>query len=279
MKKVICLLLISVICFSLFGCSVSPMQETWSNFAEYDGVGFDIEEYSARVESNGGDVELLPSTEYNLFGEIIPEARYFIEYADETGFPIAIFESIDDAKVAHGYVKEEYAFMKVDNPYVVAIRIDNAVIFGLSEENNRKIIEFANEIGISDEQINLQKNNQHWRIARRDTDKTKENILKSIENKGYTAIDEYVSESNDEGIYLKSTTYVFASEDYSTVYQLYVTEGENARAYLYTTMVYYPEFFNIKQNKCHIYYSINDGYSMFILGVSADTKDFWDEIR
>lgn len=277
MKKTICLLLISVILLSLFGCSVTPMQETWSNFAEYNGVGFDIEEYIARAESNGGAVEPLPSNK--LFGEIIPEAGYFIEYADETGFLIAIFESIDDAKIAHCYIKEEYAFMKVDNPYVVAIRIDNAVIFGLSEENNRKIIEFAKEIGISEEQINLQKNNRHWRIARRDTDKTKDNILKSIENKGYTAIDEYVSESNDEGIYLKSTTYVFASEDFSTVYQLYVTEGENARAFLYTTMVYYPEFFNIKENKCHIYYSINDGYSMFILGVSADTKDFWDEIR
>lgn len=279
MKRIICVLLVLVICISLFGCSTAPMQETWSNFAEYDGVGFDIEEYSAVVESNGGAVELLPSTEYNLFGEIIPEARFFIKYADETGFLIAIFESIDDAKVAHGYVKEKYAFIKVDNPYVVGIRIDNAVVFGLKEENNRKIIEFANEIGISDEHINLQKNNQHWRIARRDTDKTKEDILRSIENKGYIAIDEYVSESNDEGIYLKSTTYVFASEDYSTVYQLYVTEGENARAYLYTTMLYYPEFYNIKENKCHIYYSLNDGYAMFILGVSRNTKNLWDEIR
>ena len=279
MKKIICLLFVFVLCLSILGCNTAPMQETWSNFAEYDGVGFDIEEYSARVESNGGAVEPLPSNGYNLFGEIIPEAGYFIEYADETGFLIGIFESIDDAKISHCYIKEEHAFMKVDNPYVVGIRIDNAVVFGLREESNRKIIEFAKDIGISEEQINLQKNNQYWRIARRDTDKTKENILKSIENKGYTAIDEYVSESNDEGIYLKSTTYVFASEDYSTVYQLYVTEGENARAYLYTTMAYYPEFFNIKQNKCHIYYSINEDYSMFILGVSADTKDFWDEIR
>ena len=78
---------------------------------------------------------------------------------------------------------------------------------------------------------------------------------------------------------MKSTTYVFASEDYSTVYQLYVTEGENARAYLYTTMLYYPEFYNIKENKCHIYYSLNDGYAMFILGVSQNTKNLWDEIR
>lgn len=279
MKKIICLLFVFVLCLSTLGCNTAPMQETWSNFAEYDGVGFDIEEYSAVVESNGGAVELLPSTEYNLFGEIIPEAGYFIEYADETGFFIGIFESIDDAKISHCYIKEKYAFIKVDNPYIVGIRIDNAVVFGLREESNRKIIEFAKDIGISEEQINLQKNNQHWRIARRDTDKTKDNILKSVENKGYTAIDESVSERNDEGIYLKSTTYVFASEDYSTVYQLYVTEGENARAYLYTTMAYYPEFFNIKQNKCHIYYSINEDYSMFILGVSADTKDFWDEIR
>ena len=78
-KRIICVLLVLVICISLFGCSTAPMQETWSNFAEYDGVGFDIEEYSAVVESNGGALELLPSTEYNLFGEIIPEARYFIK--------------------------------------------------------------------------------------------------------------------------------------------------------------------------------------------------------
>lgn len=296
MKKIVSLIFIFVICLSLVGCS-RQIPDTWSNFAEYDGVGFDLQEFIAEEESRGKSLTLVEIS-HNFeafFGEITPKENYRIDYSDDTGFPISIFENVESAKAAHNNIKHEFAVLgKFDNPYILAIRVDNAIVFGLTEDQNQRIIEFAKNIGIPEDQIELQKNNSFWCIRRKDTDKSKDEIIRSLEERGFSIIDENVTEGGGNEVYptsyesssevnpfddYKISIYVFASEDYSDVYQLYITEGMGARQDLYSKLLILTEFYNIEDNNCHVYYSVSDKCCMYIMGVSAETSTLWDEIR
>lgn len=295
MKKIVSLIFIFVICLSLVGCS-RQIPDTWSNFAEYDGVGFDLQEFIAEEEGRGKSLTLEEVPGFGtLFGEITPKGSYRIDYSDETSLPISIFEDVDSARMAHANIKHNLGVLaKYDNPYVLAIRIDNAVVFGLTEDHNQRILEFAKTVGIPEDRIELQKNNSFWCIRRRDTDKSKDEIIQSLKAKGFSIVDESVSEGGGSEIYpmsyenssevnpfddYKITIYVIASEDYSDVYQLYVTEGISARQDLYYKLLLLPEFYNIEENNCHVYYSVSDDFCMYIMGVSAETSTLWDEIR
>lgn len=296
MKKIACLILVFLFCLSLVSCS-RQIPDTWSNFAEYDGIGFDLQEFIAEEESRGKSltlVEISHSFEA-FFGEITPKENYRIDYSDDTGFPISIFENVESAKAAHTNIKHHLAVLgKYDNPYVLAIRVDNAIVFGMMEDQNQRIIEFAKAIGIPEDQIELQKNNSFWCIRRKDTDKSKDEIIRSLEEKGFSIIDENVTEGGGNEVYptsyksssdvnpfddYKITLYTIASEDYSDVYQLYVTEGASARRDLYYKLLIFMEFYNIEKNNCHVYYSVNGDCCMCIMGVSAETSSLWDEIR
>ena len=84
---------------------------------------------------------------------------------------------------------------------------------------------------------------------------------------------------NIGGYPVESAYYAVASEDYSSVYYLYMRNEKHAKGLCYTTMLALFDSFPIVDNACHVYYSLNDGYSLFIMGASAETQDFWNEIR
>lgn len=296
MKKIACLILIFVFCLSLVGCSSRQIPDTWSSFPEYDGIGFDLQEFIAEEEGRGESLTLEEVPGFgSFFGDITPKGSYRIDYSDESSLPISIFEDVDSAKAAHANIKHNLSVLdKYHNPYLVAIRVDNAVVFGLTEEHNQRIIEFAKNIGIPEDRIELQKNNSFWCIRRKDTDKSKDEIIRSLEEKGFSIVDENVSKGGGSEVYptsyesssevnpfddYKITIYVIASEDYSDVYQLYVTEGVSAKQDLYYKLLLFFDIYNIKENNCHVYYSVNDRCCMFIMGVSAETSTLWDEIR
>lgn len=277
MKKIICLLLMFVICLSLFGCNEGSASETWSCFAEYDGIVFDPEGYIASIEENGG--RIAPLTSWYPFDEEKTKGIYLVVNSDDSFFSLAIFEDVDAAKTAHKEYIEINAFEKAYNPYALAIRINNTVVFGGSDKENQGIIALAREIGIPEDQIKLQKNNGSWRFVRRDTDKSIEEMMQCIKDKGYTILDEYAINDTINGDPIQSAVYCIASEDYSAVYNVYMISGKHAKGLCYTTMAALFDTYPIIENACHVYYSLNDGCSMFILGVSAETRTFWDEIR
>ena len=281
MKKVICLLLISVICFSLFGCSAGPMPETLSNYAEYDGMGFDPYQHIESVKSNGGQVAELSTSMYSMYsfdnGKV--QGNYLVRDKDDSLLSIVVLQDVDAAKAWHKGYKETFAYEKADNPYAFCIRIDNTVFWGTSEGHNKGIIRLLKELGIPDEQLKLQKNNSHWRIARRDTDKSIYEIMQALGDKGYRIIAENHVNRPVGGEEMSAVMFYYVSEDYSSVYNLYIFSGKYANSLCLTTLSAVFEWDPIRNNACHAYYSFGDGYSMFILGVSADTKDFWDEIR
>ena len=280
MKKIICLLLMFVICLSLLGCDSGRMMETWTDFAEFDGMNFDLEEYISDVTNNGGTVTLIEEKFSRFFAGIIPTECYSIDFADSANFIICVFDGVDSAKEAHVGIKNEFAkIFKVDRSCVQAIRIDNVIVWGLTDDSNKAITNFAKDIGITDDEIKLHKNNAFWLVLRRDTDKTAEEIISAMEEKGYTVISKEVYEDNDSELHLYSEIYIIASEDYSTVYQLNVFKGDAPKSYCYSALRVMHELYLIKENACHIYYSHSDEASMFIMGVSAETRTFWDEIR
>lgn len=279
MKKIVCLLLIVIICLSLFGCDSDRMMETWTDFAEFDDMNFNLDEYVSYVTDNGGAVTLVEEKFSNFFDGIIPTECYSIDFADSANFIICVFDGVDSAKEAHVGIKNELLKFKVDRSSVQAIRIDNVIVWGLSYDNNRCIIDFAKDIGIPEDKIKLHKNNEFWLVLRRDTDKTAEEIISAMEEKGYTVISKEVYEDDDSELYLYSEIYIIASEDYSTVYQLNVFKGDAPKSYCYSTLRVMHDLYLIKENACHIYYSYGDEVSMFIMGVSAETRNFWDEIR
>lgn len=279
MKKIVCLLLIVIICLSLFGCDSDRMMETWTDFAEFDDMNFNLDEYISSVTDNGGSVTLIEEKFSNFFDDIIPTECYSVDFADSVNFIICVFDSVDSAKEAHVGIKNELVKFKVDRSCVQAIRIDNIIVWGLTDDDNRRIIDFAKDIGIPEDKIKLHKNNAFWLVLRRDTDKTAEEIISAMEEKGYTVISKEVYENDDSELYLYSEIYIIASEDYSTVYQLNVFKGDAPKAYCYSVLRIMHDLYLIKENACHIYYSHSDEASMFIMGVSAETRNFWDEIR
>lgn len=278
MKKTICLLLISVTLLSLFGCSVTPMQETWSNYAEYDGMEFDPYRHIESVKSSGGQAAEL-STPFYPFDNDKVEGNYLVRYKDDSLLSMVVLQDVESAKAWHKEYKESFAYEKAENPYAFCIRIDNTVFWGTSDSHNKGIINLAKEIGIPDEQIKLQNNNSHWRIARRDTDKSIYEIMQALGDKGYRIIAENHVNHSIQNEEMSATIYYYASEDYSSVYEVYIFGGKYANYLCVTTLKAVFEWGAIRKNATHAYYSFGDGYSMFILGVSADTKDFWDEIR
>lgn len=279
MKKIVCLLLIVIICLSLFGCDSDRMMETWTDFAEFDDMNFNLDEYISSVTDNGGAVTLVEEKFSIFFDGIIPTECYTIDFADSTNFIICVFDGVDSAKEAHVGIKNELVKFKVDRSCVQAIRIDNVIVWGITYDNNRCIIDFAKDIGIPEDKIKLHKNNAFWLVLRRDTDKTAEEIISAMEEKGYTVISKEVYEDNDSELHLYSEIYIIASEDYSTVYQLNVFKGDVPKSYCYSTLRVMHDLYLIKENACHIYYSHGDEASMFIMGVSENTKKLWDEIR
>ncbi len=278
MKKVICLLLISVICFSLFGCSAGPMPETLSNYAEYDGMGFDPYQHIESVKSNGGRVAELPTPMYS-FDNGKEQGNYLVRYKDDALLSIVVLQDVDAAKAWHKEYKESFAYEKIDNPYAFCIRIDNTVFWGTSEGHNKGIIRLLKELGIPDEQIRLQKNNSHWRIARRDTDKSIFGIMQAFSDKGYMIIAENHVTRPVGGEDHSAVMFYYASEDYSSVYEVYIFSGKYANRICLSTLSAVFERDWIKNNAGHAYYSFGDGYAMYILGVSENTKKLWDEIR
>lgn len=282
MKKIIGLLLILVICISLFGCNNSRMTETWTDFAEFDGMNFDLEEYISKVTDKGGTVTLIEKTGYlsTFFADISPVKSYSIDFPDGTLFLLSVFDDIDSAKIAHEGIKNELVKFKVDRSCVQAIRVDNIIVWGLSDDNNQAIINFAKDIGIADDKIKLHKNNKFWLISRKDTDKSAEEIISAMEAKGYTVVSKEIYEGEDNSeLNIYSEQYIIASKDYSTVYQLIVFKGDAPKYHCYSSLYLWPRFYLVKENACHIYYSHADGLSMFIMGVSAETRSFWNEIR
>lgn len=277
MKKIVCLLIISVICLSLIGCSGGPAPESWSNFAEYDGVNFDPNEYIDSVVESGGEAVSVPI--WYVFEEEKTEGMYLVKHSDDSFMFLLILEDTDAAKTAHENYIKNYAFEKTYNPHALAIRINNTIVFGSSPEQSQCITALAKDIGIPEDQIELQRNNRFWLIARRDTDKSVKEMLRCIKDKGYTTLYEYNLKDTLNGYPVEAFVYTIASEDYSAVYDVFMFSGKYAKGFCYTTIYSVFESYPIIKNDCHIYYSLNDGCCMFIVGVSADTRSFWDEIR
>ncbi len=272
MKKVICLILSLMICLSLTGCGRRE-SEAWSGSAEFDIADFDHDKYLSSVKESGGEVT--PTNVY-IEGE---RQKNFIRYADGSSFFLSKFSSTDDAKEYQRNKIADYAIVIAYDPNIIMIRVNNTVALGVGTEQNKAVISFARDIGIPEDQIHLQKGNRTWRIARRDTDKLPLEIMESVESEGYTVLYQEKLRENIGTDPVESAYYAIASEDYSSVYYLYMMSGKHANGLCYTTMLALFDSFPIVDNACHVYYSINDGYSLFIMGASAETKDFWDEIR
>ena len=268
MKKV-SLFLIATLFLSVFLNSCNFLKdgyiEVWSRYDEFDGVGFDFDKYLKDLKNdNSVKIENWKGTE--------DVKKYQITYSDQSVLRFYVYQDVEAARREHETNSVLIALHHI-TPFPVSIRVDNVIITPSRDLlSNKRMVDFAKNIGIESNQIMLSKVNDSFRIARRDTDKSFESILENMEENGFCVIDEM---SFNEGNY---QVCMFVSSDKSSAYELVVIQGEQSKRNLFSVIesciMDYPYHDHV-----HVYYSISDDFCMYFAGTSADTRDVWDEIR
>lgn len=264
MKKIIVLLLIFSL--SLTSCNFTGNAiEVWSRFDEFDEMDFDFDQYITNMQAN--EIDQITSWKESGNAQI-----YQVAYSDQSILYFDVCNDIETAKSIHQKYVDEFIGVRAISPLMTSIRIDNIVVRPNADIiSNERLIHFARSIGIKSDQIVLNKINKFSRIIRKDTEKTFESILKSMEERGYSLIDRISIIDEDHQI----CTYV--SDDNSTVYEIFMISGDQARSNLYYRIR--AAIIDFPHDHVHVYYSIGDDYCMYFMGSSIETSDFWNEIR
>ena len=268
MKKTIVIFLISILLF-LNSCdfigNTDGYIEIWSSCDEFDGISFDYDKYITDLQ-NEKDVNI-------DFGEEKDNVReYTVTYSDQSILSFKVCDDVETAKTAFQELCPIFIGIRSINPFPTLIRVNNIVIYPNDDLiSNKRLIHFANSVGIESDQIILTKINKTSRVVRKDTNKTFESIFQSMEQRGYSLIEElsFVGENHQ--------LCTVVSNDNSTVYELFMFTGEQAKDLLFSRINY--SILDVKHDHVHVYYSIGNDFSMYIMGTSANTYDLWNEIR
>ena len=282
MKKTVALLLFISLCLSLLLCACSLRKdgviEVWARYDAFDGIGFDLDQYLSDLQKD----DTVRIEQQDAWGDRQFIQAYEVTYPDESVLNFYVYPDVETAKNAHQKEAEMLIPLRYMLPLFVSIRIDNIVVTpeldtsgetpDLNLLSNNRLIDFAKSIGIKSNQIVLSKINECFRIRRKDTDKSFESILETMEEKGFTSHNPVVLEDGNYQVH------TLVSFDKSVSYELVMYRGDRARStllYLIDELVLNSPFYE----HSHVYYSMSNDFCMYFVGSSADTLDLWDEIR
>ena len=267
MKKIIGSLLIFALLF-LTSCDLINANgyiEIWSSCDEFDAISFDFDKYITDLQ-NDKNVQI----ELEKEGESVQE--YDVTYSDHSVLSFKVCDDVETAKTAFQELCPIFIGIRSINPFPTLIRVNNIVIYPNDDLiSNKRLIQFAMSIGIESDQIILSKINKTSRVVRKDTNKTFDSIFQSMEQRGYSLIEELSIVGENHQLC------TVVSNDNSTVYELFMFTGEQAKDLLFSRINH--SILDVKHDHVHVYYSIGNDFCMYIMGTSADTYDLWNEIR
>ena len=281
MKKIVGLFLILVLLF-LTSCdfigNTDGYIEVWSSCDEFDGVSFDFDKYIAGSQDEK-DVQIELEEKDSV-------QEYKATYSDQSILSFKVCNDVETAKSIYQELSPAFIGVRSINPFLTLIRINNIVIYPNDDLiSNKRLIQFAMSIGIESDQIVLTKINESSRVVQKNTKKTFESILESLEERGFSI--EALLESPEEGDFstIGKTSftgnnyqiYTLVSNDNSAVYELFVISGDQAGIILFNRIKL--SVLEVPHDHVHVYYSIGNDFCMYIMGTSADTYDLWNEIR
>ena len=268
MKKIVVIFLILSLLFVTscdFIGNIDGYIEIWSSCDEFDGIGFDFNKYITDLQND-------KNVQIELVAEGDSDQEYEVTYSDHSVLSFKVCDDVETAKTAFKELCPIFIGVRSINPFPTVIRVNNIVIYpndGII--SNKRLIHFAKSIGIESDQIILTKINKSSRVVRKDTNKTFESIFQSMEQRGYSLIEKLSSVGEN---YQLCT---FVSNDNSTVYELIMFHGDQAKALLFNRIN--SSILDFPHDHVHVYYSIGNDFCMYIMGTSADTYDLWNEIR
>ncbi len=268
MKKIVGLFLILVLLF-LTSCdfigNTDGYIEVWSSCDEFDGVSFDFDKYIADSQDEK-DVQI------ELVEEKDSVQEYKATYSDQSILSFKACNDVETAKSIYQELSSVFIGVRNINPLLTLIRINNIVVIPKDDLiSNERLIRFSRSVGIESNQIVLTKINESSRVVQKNTKKTFESILESMEKRGYSLIEK----TSFEGENYQVCTFV--SDDNSTVYELFMVYGDQANSDLLYRIE--SSILDFPHDHVHVYYSIGNDFCMYIMGTSADTYDLWNEIR
>ena len=267
MKKIIGSLLIFALLF-LTSCDLINANgyiEIWSSCDEFDAISFDFDKYITDLQNEKG-------VQIELVEEKDSIQEYKATYSDQSILNFRVCNDGEMAKKNHQEITSAFINVRSINPFLTSIRINNIVIYPNDDLiSNKRLIQFAMSIGIESDQIVLTKINESSRVVRKDTNKTFESIFQNMEQRGYSLIEKMSSVGEN---YQLCT---FVSDDNSTVYELLMFNGNQAKDLLFYRIK--TSILDVPHDHVHVYYSISNDFCMYIMGTSANTYDLWNEIR
>ncbi len=282
MKKIVGLFLILVLLF-LTSCdfigNTDGYIEIWSSCDEFDAISFDFDKYITDLQNEKG-------VQIELWEEKDNVQEYLVTYSDKSILNFRVCNDGEMAKKNHQEITSAFINVRSINPFLTSIRINNIVIYPNDDLiSNKRLIQFAMSIGIESDQIVLTKINESSRVIQKNTKKTFESILESLEERGFSI--EALLESPEEGDFstIGKTSftgnnyqiYTLVSNDNSAVYELFVISGDQAGIILFNRIKL--SILDVPHDHVHVYYSIGNDFCMYIMGTSANTYDLWNEIR
>ena len=267
MKKIISIILLLLVCISISGCNRydDSYTEIWSCVNEFDIEGFDSNEFITKLQSQ---TEINLESSNNHYTEWV-ENQYVAVKGLGAVASISVCYDLNSAKT---FFEEQKSFVsRIYTPYWSLVRINNVVFEPLHINQSNSIMpEIMSDLGIEDS-YTLKIHNER-QIFRSSTDKSLDEIVCAIENKGYKL---FLHDRTEE---YKVDSYSFISEDGTDIYEIIACHHEKSKNFVrgYLDWFYKTE---TDDTVTQIYYSFNDGYSMMFFGNSIETRDFWDEIR
>ena len=267
MKKIISIIVLFVICIHLSGCNRydDSYTEIWSCVNEFDVEGFDSKEFISELQKQT-DISLKSSNNY--YTELV-EMQYVAVKGTGNATTVCVCYDVNSAKTF--FEEQKSLVSRIYTTYCSLVRINNVVFIPLPVSQSNSIMpDIMSDLGIEDSHT-LKIHNKS-QVFRSSTNKSLDEIVCKIENKGYKL---FLHDRNEED---KVDSYRFISEDGTDIYEIIACHHENSKNYVREYLDWFYEM-ETDDTATQIYYSFNDEYSMMFFGNSIETRDFWDEIR
>ena len=269
MKKIISILLILIVCLTINGCNIydESYSEIWSCVNEFDIEEFDLDISITDIpyiqEASLDTIRIPEDDKYTI------KESYMAYYGNLKAVYIYVCADVDSAKKI--YEEQRSSLSRIYTPYWSLVRINNIVFRPLQTSQSNSIMpEIMSDLGIED--FHTLKIHNKSQVFRSSTNKSLDEIVCEIENKGYKL---FLHDRNEED---KVDSYRFISEDGTDIYEIIACHHENSKNYVREYLDWFYEM-ETDDTATQIYYSFNDEYSMMFFGNSIETRDFWNEIR
>ena len=266
MKRILSLILILIVCLSISGCYSydETYTEIWSCVEEFDIDDFDSQQFISDLQANP-DISLELTNPYSESNEYV----YAAVYGDKNVLFVHLCNNVDSAKEV--FEGQKKLCLRTYTPYWSLVRINNVVFHPLhTSQSNGIMPEIMSDLGLEGS-YTLKVHNER-QVFRSSTQKSLDEIVQAIENKGYEIF------SHDQNTENKVDVYTFVSKGGTDMYEIIACHHENSKDYVRGYMSWFYEM-ETEDTVTQIYYSFNDGYSMMFFGNSIETRDFWNDIR